>query len=115
MIREPSVEREPLRFGEPLRARRKHLGLTQQQVAESAGLTVNYLSLLENNRRTPSFDTLEALAEALRSTIWYFVSEAEPVPEDLSPEARRLNRQLRDLIRQLQQARDRVLQSPTHP
>ena len=106
MLHPPSTRQQPLQFGEGLRARRAHLRLSQGEVAARAGISVNYLSLLENDKRTPSFETLEALARALGSTVWYFVSEAEPVPEHLSPKARRLSTDLRDLIRRLQEALD---------
>jgi len=46
-----------------VRARRR---LTQAEVAKLAGLSVSYLSLLEQNKRTdPTLSTIQKLSEAL--------------------------------------------------
>lgn len=52
-------------FGEQLRGLRKHKGMTQEQFAEKASISVDFLSLLERGINAPSFDTLERLAVAL--------------------------------------------------
>jgi transcriptional regulator with XRE-family HTH domain len=44
------------------RTRRK---LSQQTVAEKAGLSVSYISMLERGVRVPPLETLEAVAKAL--------------------------------------------------
>jgi len=45
---------------------RRLRGLTQKAVSERSGLTINYLSLVENGERNVSFDALNKIAEALR-------------------------------------------------
>jgi transcriptional regulator with XRE-family HTH domain len=45
-----------------LRTKRK---LTQQELADTCGLSVSYISMLERGDRSPPLDTLEALAAAL--------------------------------------------------
>ena len=52
-------------FGEQLRTLRKRKGMTQEQFAEKALISVDFLSLLERGINAPSFDTLERLALAL--------------------------------------------------
>ena len=37
------------------------MGLTTQQLAERLGVTRQYISLLENGKRKPSFDVAKAL------------------------------------------------------
>ncbi len=44
---------------------RAESGLTQEAVAERAGLTQQYLSSLERGQRNPTVETLWALAQAL--------------------------------------------------
>lgn len=56
----------PARLGYRLRLVRVGLGLTQEQVAARADLSVAFLSLLETGRRRPSGDALDKLATALR-------------------------------------------------
>lgn len=56
-------------FGQQLRALRKAAGLTQEQLAEQAGLSVQAIASLENGRsRRPYLHTLRALSEALQLT-----------------------------------------------
>lgn len=50
-------------FGKRLRAARMKLGLTQQNVADSLGITVNAYQKYEQSMRSPSLDTLVKLAD----------------------------------------------------
>jgi transcriptional regulator with XRE-family HTH domain len=52
-------------FGDNLRNCRKRARLTQEALAEKTGLSVVFISLLENGRRTASMDSLVLLAQAL--------------------------------------------------
>jgi HTH-type transcriptional regulator / antitoxin HipB len=51
--------------GATLAARRKHLGLTQEQVAARVGLSQNRLSVLESRPETLTVDQLIALLNVL--------------------------------------------------
>lgn len=57
------------RFGVRLRQIRRSKDLTQETIAEATGLSVNFISLLENGDAAPSFDTIEKIAEALKVTV----------------------------------------------
>jgi transcriptional regulator with XRE-family HTH domain/tetratricopeptide (TPR) repeat protein len=58
-----------LNFGDLLRHARRAAGLTQEELAEQAGLSVRGISDLERGtRRTPRRDTMELLAHALHLT-----------------------------------------------
>lgn len=52
-------------FGKRLRTLRRQAGLTQEQLAEAAEVSVDFLSLVERGVNAPSFDNLEKLARAL--------------------------------------------------
>lgn len=52
-----------------IRARRADLGLTLAQVAEASGLSVAYVSKIEQGRGNPTVSSLEALAGALRLSL----------------------------------------------
>ena len=56
-------------FGARLREIRLAEGLTQEQLAEKASLSLNFLNLIERGQRGPSFDSLERLASALRQPV----------------------------------------------
>jgi len=51
---------------ENLHALRVAKGLTQQELAGRAKITVSYVSMLERGNRSPPLETLEVLAKALK-------------------------------------------------
>ena len=55
--------------GNPIRVWREYRGLTQQQLAEAAGISKPYLSQLESGKRTGTTEVLSAVANALHLTI----------------------------------------------
>ena len=52
-----------------LKALREQRGMTQEQLAERAGISRGYLARLETARQDPRLSTLERLAKALRVNI----------------------------------------------
>lgn len=52
--------------GEAIKQARKDAGLTQDQLAERAGVHRVYLSNLERNLKSPSLDVFLRLCDALR-------------------------------------------------
>jgi DNA-binding XRE family transcriptional regulator len=53
----------------PIRVWREYRGLTQQQLAETAGISKPYLSQLESGKRTGTTEVLSAVANALHLTL----------------------------------------------
>jgi transcriptional regulator with XRE-family HTH domain len=56
-------------FGNRVRGLRGQLGLTQEQLAERASISVDFLSLIERGKNSPSFENLDGLADALGVTV----------------------------------------------
>ena len=56
-------------FGQRIRLLRRERGLTQEQLAERAEISIDFLSLIERGKNSPSFENLEDLAEALDVTV----------------------------------------------
>lgn len=52
-------------LGKNLRAARKNLGLTQEEVAERSGVQAGEVSRIEAGKRDPKVTTLEKLAAAV--------------------------------------------------
>ncbi|HTM79205.1 MAG TPA: XRE family transcriptional regulator [Devosia sp.] len=63
-------------LGQRLRARRKAIGKTLQQVATEASLTVGFISQIERGISTPSLASLYNVAQALDTSVDHFVSQA---------------------------------------
>lgn len=61
----PRQGAQAVRLGAQLRARRRALGLTQDEVAELAATTQRTVSVLESGKPTARLDVLVAVAEAL--------------------------------------------------
>jgi len=55
-----------VRFGKRLKELRMSKGLTQEQLAEKAGVSADFISLIERGYRAPSFETIQMLAKALQ-------------------------------------------------
>lgn len=72
-------------LGQRIRIRRQRLRLTQQQVAGALGLTPQYISAIEQDKRAPSLPSLAKLAEELGVTIDYLVTGKEGVITDTIP------------------------------
>ena len=56
---------------------RKDLGLSQEELAFRAGLSMRYVSLLESGKHQPSLGTMKALADALETSLAAMIAEAE--------------------------------------
>jgi transcriptional regulator with XRE-family HTH domain len=64
--------------GAAVRRRRRALDLTLAVVAERSGLSVPFLSQIENERARPSQSSLEKVADALRTTAVELLAAADP-------------------------------------
>jgi transcriptional regulator with XRE-family HTH domain len=71
-----TARRRPL-VGGRIRRRRQDLGLTLAVVAERTHLNVGYLSQVENDKASPSLETLASLADAFDVPIaWFLLDES---------------------------------------
>ncbi len=74
--------------GKRIQAFRRDIGLTQDQLAEKAGLSLKHLGEIERGRGNPTLTSLENLAAALKiSIVQLFGFEAERLtPEQIRTE-----------------------------
>ncbi|MFB6842127.1 helix-turn-helix domain-containing protein [Streptomyces sp. NPDC056361] len=70
-------EKESPRVGAAVKRRRRALQLTLAVVASRSGLSVPFLSQVENDRARPSRRSLELVAEALETTAGELLAAAE--------------------------------------
>ncbi len=83
-------------FGQRLRTLREEAGLTQQQLADRAGMTKGAISRIEADKRSPIWETVISLARALGVPVGAFdveppegeADEPEPPEEPLAPRRR---------------------------
>jgi len=72
-----AVRRLKHAFGAVIRECRREKGLSQEQLGFESGLTRNFISLVELGQRSPSLDTVEALAQALSISASALIARAE--------------------------------------
>jgi transcriptional regulator with XRE-family HTH domain len=80
--RRPAVGRQVRRW-------RVERQMTLAQVAAASGLNTGYLSQIENDKASPSLESLAALGEALDVPISWFLMEATPPPRVIRSADRR--------------------------
>ena len=62
------MDNQFIEMGKRIAARRKTLGLTQNQLAEILDISNNHLSSIENGKQSPSFEKFIKLCDALETT-----------------------------------------------
>lgn len=79
-----------MNLGRAIRLCRTQRGLSQTELANNAGISVSYLSLLERGKRDPTLTTVGEIANALDIpvSILVFLAANEDDVSGLSPELR---------------------------
>ena len=67
-------------FGKRLRKFRRNKDLTQEQLAEAVGVSVDFVSQIERGVNGPSFDTLQKLATVLEVQVEEFFRTSDSRP-----------------------------------
>jgi transcriptional regulator with XRE-family HTH domain len=75
------MKKVPTEFARRLKALREAAGLTQEQLAEAAGLNRYGLAKLEQGVGQPHWPTVLALAKALGVSVAAFAGEEEPAAD----------------------------------
>lgn len=66
-------------FGLAVRRRRTAVGMSQERLAELAGLERAYVSALERGRRNPTLLTQQKIAVALGVPLRHLIADAEGI------------------------------------
>ena len=67
-------------LGEEIRKARIKAGLTQEELAFQAGISRNYVSLLELNAKSPTVDLLIRICRAMGASAGKIVAQVEGSP-----------------------------------
>ena len=79
-------------IGEELRKGRLAAGLSQEELAFRAGVTRNYISLVELNHHSPTLDTLFRICHALGIPAWPCVRKVESERKKLGQAEKQVRR-----------------------
>lgn len=94
-----------MQVGTTIKFLRMTAGLKQSDLAERLGVSSNYISLVENNKRDPSLSFLRDLSNELGVPLGLLFLEVESDQSKTSPEERALLMRIRDLIFQIERMR----------
>lgn len=83
-----------LDIGSSIRYNRNLKQLSLDELSKSSGLSKTFLSQIENNKKTPTIDTLIKIANALNIKIYQLIGEKE---EEYSEELKKLINNAKDL------------------
>lgn len=80
-------------------------GLKQKELADRLGVTTNYLSLIENDKREPSFAFLKSLAKEIKVPVGVLLFDIDEDTDSLSMEERQIFLKIKDLIWEIENIR----------
>ena len=64
-----------MEIGKRINNRRKELGFSLRELGDLAGVTASFLSQIENDQVSPSLNSLQSIATALKVPIFYLLNE----------------------------------------
>ena len=85
-----------------IRLRRRQLKISQIRLSESSGLSIPYLSLVENGRKRPSLHVIIEIAKALDLSLDYLLGLSSHDPS-------RLRSEIADLIADCSESEQKLL------
>jgi transcriptional regulator with XRE-family HTH domain len=71
-----------VKLGQTIKAKRLHIGLSQEELADRCGFDRTYISMLERGKRNPSLVNLIRLAKGLSTTVATLVRSIDGAETD---------------------------------
>jgi transcriptional regulator with XRE-family HTH domain len=90
-----TMERDPAYIAQQVKFLRKMLKLTQENLADAAGLTTRTIEKIESGRHRPEEQTLRSLARGLKLDVTYF---EKPTPEQEAAQRAEIERAVRKMV-----------------
>lgn len=90
-----------LRIATVVREKRKAKGLTQEELAEMAGVSSSYIGQVERGELTPSISVIAVLIDILgidANTLFFEESEDAPIVREISLRASRLSKESQEIV-----------------
>ena len=91
---------DKLKLGHAIKEIRTGLKITQKHLSKKSGLTINYLSLLENGKRGIGMDHLNKLADIFGIPTLLIIALASDYPDKKNKDANRLLNQIQIITQQ---------------
>jgi transcriptional regulator with XRE-family HTH domain len=90
-------------LGKSIKKYRNNAGLKQKELASLLNVSVNYMSLVENDKREPSLSFIKNLASELQIPVGFLFFDADHSTEDMPKEASLAFHRIRELMYQIEE------------
>jgi len=77
-----------MKFGKTITESRKNKNYSQKEFADLIDVTPSYLSLIESDKKRPSFDLLESISKVLEMPLYYFLFKSLEADKDIEQSKR---------------------------
>lgn len=94
-----------MRIGRTIKLLRTAAGLKQKEIAKNLGVSPNYLSSVENNKRKPSLSLLESLSDELNVPLSFLFLESMDEFKNFPQQERKKYQKLKNLLFEIQRLR----------
>lgn len=75
-----------MNVGQRIKALRQQHNMTLRELSQKVGISISFLSDIENGRSNPSLERLKEIAEALDTTVSYLLGENDTTDNPTQPE-----------------------------
>lgn len=89
-----------MNVGQRIKALRKQQNMTLRELSQKVGISISFLSDIENGRSNPSLERLKEIAEALDTTVSYLLGE-EIKTDDPNPSKKTVDDEIMEIMREL--------------
>ena len=87
-----------MNLGKTIKLLRISVGLKQRELANKLGISSNYLSLIESNKREPSLNLLKSLSKELNIPMDLFFWDSSEKVAHFTNDQRAIYNSLKDLV-----------------
>jgi XRE family transcriptional regulator, regulator of sulfur utilization len=90
-------------LGKSIRKYRNNAGLKQKELASLLNVSVNYMSLVENDKREPSLSFIKNLASELQIPVGFLFLDVDHPTENMPKEASLAFYKIKELMYQIEE------------
>lgn len=94
------MNKTKVNYGKAIKDLRAEFGLTQKDLSERSGLSINYLSLVENEKRQISHKNIQILAKVFNVPDWIINCLAIDTSKGVNTKEKTILSNLNDLTKQ---------------
>lgn len=87
-----------MQLGKAIKETRRKKGISQGDLAKELKVSQTYLSLVESNTKSPSFDLIQRISDVLGIPAYYFMFKGLEIDKDISEDKRESYKQISPIL-----------------